>query len=163
MSEQKRSVILYVVSLVVTAVIFFIMGLTAPALVGLERTIKTEFVYPSESGTASSDTVDKPTTEAHKATTASAAQSRPVQKSTKAEQETTSPTVGKEKIEFPVCLNTATKDELMAIPGIGEKTAAAIIDYRNEVGYIFYIEELMAIDGIGEGKCRQWAAYLTID
>ena len=50
-----------------------------------------------------------------------------------------------------VDLNTATAEELMTLPGIGEKRAAAIIAYRQANGPFRIPEELTNVDGIGEG------------
>jgi competence protein ComEA len=49
-----------------------------------------------------------------------------------------------------VNLNTATSAELEQLPGIGAKTAALIIDYRQKKGPFKKIEELMNVKGIGE-------------
>lgn len=50
-----------------------------------------------------------------------------------------------------VNINTASRDELTSLEGIGEKTAERIIEYR-EINVFDSIEEIMEVKGIGEGK-----------
>lgn len=50
-----------------------------------------------------------------------------------------------------VNINTASQDELMTLPGIGESTAVAIITYREDASFE-RIEDIMNISGIGESK-----------
>ena len=50
-----------------------------------------------------------------------------------------------------VDLNTATAEELMILPGIGEKRAADIIAYREANGPFRIPEDLTRVSGIGEG------------
>ena len=47
-------------------------------------------------------------------------------------------------------LNTATVDQLATLPGVGQKTAERIIEYRTKSGGFKKIEELMNVKGIGE-------------
>jgi len=49
-----------------------------------------------------------------------------------------------------VNLNTASASDLEALPGIGAKTAARIVEYRQKNGPFKKIEELMNVQGIGE-------------
>lgn len=50
-----------------------------------------------------------------------------------------------------VNLNTAAKEELMTLSGIGEAKAESILAWREEHGSFAQIEDLMKIEGIKEG------------
>ena len=61
-----------------------------------------------------------------------------------------------------VNINTASAAELDALPGIGAKTAALIVDYRQKNGPFKKVEELMNIRGIGEKNFLKLKPQLTI-
>lgn len=50
-----------------------------------------------------------------------------------------------------VNLNTASKAELCALPGIGEAKADAIVEYRTQIGVFTSKEQIMEIEGIKDG------------
>jgi competence protein ComEA len=55
----------------------------------------------------------------------------------------------------PVHLNSATVDDLDALPGIGPVTAQKIIDYRQQHGAFSSVDDLDAIPGIGPARLEQ--------
>ncbi len=60
-----------------------------------------------------------------------------------------------------ISINTASKEELMTLPGLGEAKAQSIIDYRNQVGLFNSIEDIMNVSGIGENLFAQIKEYIT--
>ena len=69
---------------------------------------------------------------------------------------------GSEGEDGKVNLNTATKEELMELPGIGAAKAASILAYREANGSFTKIEDLMKIEGIKEGVFSKIEDYVIV-
>ena len=61
-----------------------------------------------------------------------------------------------------VNLNSATKDELVALPGIGPAKAQAIIDYRAAHGPFKSVEQLKDVKGIGAKRFEKLKPELSV-
>ncbi len=61
-----------------------------------------------------------------------------------------------------VNINTASAAELDALPGIGAKTAALIVEYRQKNGPFKKIEELMNVRGVGEKNFLKLKPQITV-
>ena len=68
-----------------------------------------------------------------------------------------------EPVEPVVNINTATAEELTALPGVGEKLAADIIALREKYGPFHGADDLFAISGIGESKLEQMRPHIVTE
>lgn len=58
-------------------------------------------------------------------------------------------------------INTATAEELTALPGIGPQKAAALVAYRTEHGPFASLADAAAVKGISERMTESWAGLAT--
>ena len=61
-----------------------------------------------------------------------------------------------------VNINTATASQLTELPGVGEKLAARIVEFRQKQGPFKSTQELMNVKGIGEKNLQKLQQYLTV-
>ena len=61
-----------------------------------------------------------------------------------------------------ISINTATKEELMKLDGIGESKAENIIKYREENGNFKTIEDIKNVSGIGDAAYEKIKDSITI-
>ena len=69
---------------------------------------------------------------------------------------------GSEQVNGLINLNTATAEQLMTLPGIGEARAADILAYRAKIGQFTDVEELMNVSGIGEARFEKIKDKITV-
>lgn len=62
----------------------------------------------------------------------------------------------------PLDINTATVEQLMTLPGIGQTLAQRIVEYRSLYGAFETPEELMEVKGIGEKTFADLEEYIRI-
>ena len=79
-----------------------------------------------------------------------------VEQARPAERKTTAPAA------TPVNINTASAAQLAGLPGIGARTAQAIVDHRQKAGGFKKIEELMNVKGIGEKSFLKMKPMITV-
>ena len=123
----------------------------------------------SETVTGRKTTVHKKTSTVKTTTVASrkTTTAKPVTTMQKKTTTTKAPRVTQAQITYyyPADINTADLGCLCAADGIGEELAGRILAFRDSVGCIYNMDQLLEIDGIGEGKleklCEQF--YVSED
>ena len=60
-------------------------------------------------------------------------------------------------------INTATKEQLTSISGIGDGRAESIIKYRSEHGKFVTIEDIKNVSGIGDSIFENIKDYITVN
>lgn len=68
----------------------------------------------------------------------------------------------KQEASDKININTATKEQLMNLTGIGESKADNIIKYREEKGLFSKIEDIMNVSGIGESAFEKIKDNITV-
>ena len=61
-----------------------------------------------------------------------------------------------------VNINTASVEQLQTLPGVGEKLAARIVEYRQKSGGFKATQELMNVKGLGEKNFQKIQGYLSV-
>ncbi|MBI4927159.1 MAG: helix-hairpin-helix domain-containing protein [Anaerolineae bacterium] len=70
---------------------------------------------------------------------------------------------GQDQSGVRININTASVEDLMKLPGIGETRAKDIINFRNEHNGFKSIEELMNVPGIGESTFNNIKQMVCLD
>ena len=66
----------------------------------------------------------------------------------------------KKEIPHDVNINTADKELLVQIPGIGPVTADSILQYREDNGQFKSLDDLTKVKGIGDKSLAKFKPYL---
>jgi comEA protein len=61
-----------------------------------------------------------------------------------------------------ISINRATRDELMELEGIGQKTADGIIEYREKHGYFKSVDELLNVKGISRAVLEKNKSIIRV-
>ena len=71
--------------------------------------------------------------------------------------------IDSDKMYFKIDVNTASVDELVSIPYIGEYTARNIIEFRTKHGPFNDIKKLKLVKGIRDKNYAHFSKYVTVN
>ena len=60
-------------------------------------------------------------------------------------------------------LNTATREQLLSLPQVGDALAERILAYRAQYGKFITVEQLTDVEGIGEGLMQQLRGLVYVE
>lgn len=66
-------------------------------------------------------------------------------------------------LEGQININTATAEQLVLLPGVGKKTADAIIEFRTKNGNFKAVDDIAKVKGIGPKKLEKIKTYLVLE
>ena len=61
-----------------------------------------------------------------------------------------------------ISINNASEEQLMLLPGVGERTAELIVEYRNTNGFFQQIDDLQEVKGIGPAKLEKMRDWVCL-
>lgn len=76
--------------------------------------------------------------------------------------EPTSVMTASSEVSEKLDLNSATVEQLQALPGIGKSKASAIVTYRETVGPFLEVEQLTEVKGIGSAILNKLTPFVTV-
>jgi competence protein ComEA len=85
-----------------------------------------------------------------------------IKTSTSSSSSSTSSDNSTTEVTGKISINTATKEELMTLSGIGEAKANAIISYRQENGNFSNLEDIKNVSGIGDAVYEKIKNNITL-
>ncbi|MFZ0452119.1 MAG: helix-hairpin-helix domain-containing protein [Ignavibacteriaceae bacterium] len=65
--------------------------------------------------------------------------------------------------EKSININKASLEDLLKLPGIGEKTAGSIINFRKKITRFKKLEDILNVKGIGTSKLNKIKKYIYIE
>lgn len=65
--------------------------------------------------------------------------------------------------DLKISINSATIEDLILLPGIGEKTAENIILYRKQNGKFKNVDDIVGVSGIGSKKLDKIKSFIIIE